>query len=443
MKKLGLGLIGVVLVAAIYYITSGASQLTTQIKTQIDTELATLQTHGISVEGREIAAQKEHFVLTFNEAEKFTPFLNSYGTQLKLEDAKVLEGFKLGVDVAYLNDMYSAATFDMYPVALPAKLRSADLEEKEKKILAQFQKMLQDKVFLLHFSINKLGTGFKGYMKDIDEAFIGESTVNFAMKGFTFTGDITDEKVTGLKQTLKSLNIYMKDELTMHLTDLTGDYHENAKNKYISSADYSVKEMGIDIPTEFTLRIKALKTSNTSTVKDDLVAGTLKSSIQNIDINNHGEKLTLDDLHFDMSAHNIDMKALTEIETVDVNDEAKLNALLQQLISKGLRLEIPTMDIKTIHYADKKMDGFALNAGIVIDPSLNIQNIAQNPMGALQAIDANLTLSLSTELFTLISQQPQAMMALMIFPAKEEKNKKVYQVELKSGTLKVNNQPVM
>jgi hypothetical protein len=64
MKKLGLSLLGVVAIAAIYYFTSGSEQLTIQMKEQVDAEIATLQTQGFSVEGREVSEKNEHFIIS-------------------------------------------------------------------------------------------------------------------------------------------------------------------------------------------------------------------------------------------------------------------------------------------------------------------------------------------------------------------------------------------
>ena len=443
MKKLGLGLVGVIAVFAIYYFTAGATQLTSKLKTQIETELTTLQTQGFSVEGRETSEKKEHFILTFQEAEKYTPLLNTYGAQLEVSDAKALKGFQVGVDVTYLADAYSAASFDVYPVALPTLVSTTDYDEKEKKVLAQVEKMLQDKVILLHFSINKLGTGFKGNMKDIDTALVGEKTLDITMKGFDFDGDIKQDTVTHVNQVLKEVGITAKDELSMKMTTLSSSYDVDAKNKYNAKTTYSVEKFTIDIPTTLTLTMDKISSLTTTTAKGDLLSGTFKSTIKNIHIDNSGEKLTVNDMHFDVLANNIDIKAIEAIETIDPNDEEKLNALLQQLISKGIQMEIPTFEIASLNYNDQKMEGFKLDAKVMVDKTLDLKALAQNPMAAVGAIDASLNLILSNELLALIAQQPQAIMAMMLFQPKDENGKKAYHIELKDGSVKVNGQPIM
>ncbi|HHE06140.1 MAG TPA: hypothetical protein ENK90_03370, partial [Epsilonproteobacteria bacterium] len=112
-KKLGLAIVGILAVGIIYYFTAGSSQLTAQIKTQVDAELTHLQTEGFSIKNREIAKTKEHFVLSFDEPKKIAHFFRSQGVQLNVNDAALLEGLHVGIDVHYLNDAYSAVSFDM------------------------------------------------------------------------------------------------------------------------------------------------------------------------------------------------------------------------------------------------------------------------------------------------------------------------------------------
>ena len=89
------------------------------------------------------------------------------------------------------------------------------------------------------------------------------------------------------------------------------------------------------------------------------------------------------------------------------------------------------------------MEGFHLNTSLRIDKSVNIVELQENPMLALNALTANLDLNLSKELYTFIKQQPEAMMPMMLFQPKEVNGKMVYTVELKDGSISVNNSPVM
>ncbi|HFQ61257.1 MAG TPA: hypothetical protein ENK39_03010, partial [Epsilonproteobacteria bacterium] len=223
-KKLGLAVIGVVVVGLIYYITAGSSQLTEQMKAQVNTELSSLQTEGFSVKGREIAETKEHFIITFDEPQKIAHFLTRQGVQMNVNDAALLKGLEVGVDVAYLDDTYSAVSFDMYPLALPTAITTSLKEEKDKKAFTQIEKMLKKKTFLMHIAVNKLGNGFKGYMNDIDETLEGEKNVDIKMKGLTFSGDIKNNIIHSVKQDLKLLTMQVPQEMLVSFENLKSDY---------------------------------------------------------------------------------------------------------------------------------------------------------------------------------------------------------------------------
>ncbi|MBA1420441.1 MAG: DUF945 family protein [Epsilonproteobacteria bacterium] len=444
MKKLGLGIIGFVLVAAIYYITSGASQLTIQMKEQVDADLATIQTQGFAVEGREMSEKKEHFVLSIEEPKKVASYLTSQGAQVSAEDIEALKGMKIGIDVAYLADAYSAASFDMYPVALPTVLTSAHMDADDKKALEQIQKMIEKKAFLVHVDVNKLGTGFKGYMKDINEVVEGTNPVTISMTSLKFNGDLENEKLKSIKQTLKNFGIHGKDdEINIQLNNLKSNYKLTGDTSYDYDTGYTIEEIIFTAKNEFNLRVNHVSVDSDSKVKNNLASITAQTKIDSIHFTDGQKTSALETLSFNMKADNFDMQAIEKLETIDPNNEKELLAVFQQLISHGIHFEIPNFSVKQIEFENQKLDGFKLTSSFEIDKSLDLSTLEQNPMAAIGAMDANLNLALSNQLFGLLAQQPQAVMAMMLFQPKDVNGQKVYKVELKGGKVTVNDRPVM
>jgi len=443
-KKLGLGIIGFILVAAIYYFTSGAEQLTLQMKEQVDAEFAKLQTQGFVVEGKEVSEKKEHFVIVIEEPKKVASFLNAQGAQINTQDIEPLKGFKIGIDVTYLPDAYSAASFDMYPLSLPTALTSATLAPDEKQDLEALKKMIEKKTFLVHVDVNKLGNGFKGYMKDINEVLKGQKSVTLTMTGLKFTGDLKDDRLTGIKQRLKNFSMKGEgDALDMQLNNLTSNYKMTGKSNYDYSTQYSIEEMHIASKDAFQLQMNHISIESDSTVKNNLASITAQTDIKSIHFNEGQKVSTLDSLTFEMKADNFDMQAIEKLETIDPNNEKELLATFQQLISKGIHFEIPNFSVKNLEFENQKLEGFKLTSSFDIDKTLDLSTLEQNPMAAIGAMNANLQLTLSNQLFGFIAKQPQAMMAMMLFQPKDINGQKVYKVELKDGSVKVNGQPVM
>ena len=124
-KKLGLGIVGVIVIAILYYFTVGSSQITEEMKMRVNTELNMIEQNGFTVDEREVKPKNEHFILTFDDPEKIVKFFKQQGTEVALEDAEALKGLQIGVDLQYLNDTYSALSVDMYPLNLPSSITNA------------------------------------------------------------------------------------------------------------------------------------------------------------------------------------------------------------------------------------------------------------------------------------------------------------------------------
>jgi len=444
MRKIGLSLLALIVVAAIYYFTSGSTQLALQLKEQVDAQMATLQNKGFVVTAKEVDTKKEHFVITMDEPEKIAAFLTAKGMQTTAKDLESLKGLKIGVDAAYLADAYSAASFDIYPLALPTSLSLSSVSENDKKVLQQIEKMIEKKTFLLHLDVNKLGTGFKGYMKDIDEVIEDDKKVKLSMKSLKFTGDIKDDKLSGIKQTLDSIAVQLEDNsFDVKMDNLKSNYKVTGASNYDYASDYTVENISIFADDTFKMTMKNFTMDSISKEQDGLLSVTANTTLDTIDFKDGQKSGRLEALVFDMQAKNFDIQALTKLETIDPENEEELLAVAQQVISQGIQFSISDFSVKHIEFDKKKLDGFMLTSAFDIDKSLDLSSLEKNPMAAINAMDANLKLTLSNQLFAVIAQQPQAVMAMMLFQPKDVNGDKVYKVELKNGKLTVNERPVM
>ena len=443
MKKLGLALLSIIIIASVYYFSTGSEQLRLEMKAQLNKELSVLQTQGFSVQNREISEKKEHFILSFDEPKKISEFFTQKGVKVDVQEIEVLKGLKVGVDVNYLQNAYSSVSFDMYPVALPTAFTNATLGDEDKKIVAQLKTMMDKKALLVHISVNKLGTGFKGHLKDINEVIQGDDKVDFSVTGLTFVGDIKENKIVKMHQELKDFNMDIANELSMKLSGLTSEYSITGESAYDYKTDYSIKKVILDGKSEFNISIVNLDAASESSVKDGLVTGSIHTKANKIDIREAQEHTVLETLVFNMKASNLDIKAFEQLEKIDINDDKAMNALLQQLISQGIALDISEFSIAKITTAGQTIDGFSMHTTFNIDKSLDITALQQNPMLAINAINANLDIALSQGLFAMVAQHPQAVMAMMLFQPKDVNNQKVYKIELQNGSLKVNDRPVL
>ncbi|SFV59214.1 hypothetical protein MNB_SV-3-1456 [hydrothermal vent metagenome] len=442
MKKIGFGLLGILTVATIYYFTAGAEQLATQMKKEVTDAFASLQTQGFGIKKSVTEEKKEHYTLSLNEPQKVTSYLRLQGVRISQKDIQALQGLTLGIDVSYLANNYSAVSFDIYPLTLPTLL-TASADNKEKRILKQIQKMIQKKTFLLHMDVNKLGTGFKGYMKDINEIIADKKKVTLSMKGFTFTGEIKENKLLNIRQKLKNITIQGEDEVAIQCNHLISNYTSTGHTKYDYHIDYRLKEILFSAKALLKLHITNIAIDSHSKVINTLAAADSQTKIESIVLEQRQKESRLESLLLEIKAKNIDTQALEKLETIDPKDEKALLKALQTLISKGFGLEIPNFSAKNIIYENQKLDAFKISSHLDIDKTLDVSTLRKTPMAAINSIDADLHLSLSNQLFNFLSKQPQAMLVMMLFQPKDVNNQKVYNVELKDGTLRVNGKQAM
>ncbi len=442
MKKIGLGLVALISIASIYYFTFGASQLTEEIKLQVNTQLASLEKEGFEIKERKIEEKKEHFIISFDDPKKISAFLYRQGMQLTAEDAEVLKGLKLGVDTYYLPDAYSLVSFDIYPIALP-EIFTSPSDNDEKHVLEQIEKMLTKKTFLMHVAINKTASGFKGHIEDFNETIKDQETVNLHLKTLSFKGGIKENTIHNFTQTLENFSVFISDEMKVSFSDVKSDYEITGKTLYDYTTHYTIDNILVDIKSELKIAIQDIDVLSTSIVKNNLASGTIKTLVTHTNITDGKEPYDLENFIVEMKASNIDITAINKMQKADLSDKKVMNDILKQLFSKEVKFEISTLSLESIENDGQKIDGFELGAKVALHKDFDVLALERNPLSALRTIDGDVKLEFSKELYELIAQQPQAMMALMMFPPKDENDKKQYTFELQNGKFTVNGKPIM
>jgi len=447
MKKLGLGIVAVILVTAIYYFTAGSEKLTNEMKMRVNTELTMIEQNGFAVQEREIKEKEEHFVLLLDDPAKIVKFFNQQGSEMTLEDAQVLKGMKVGIDLKYLNDSYSALSADIYPLRLPdAMTQAQDLKEEDKAWLTQLNDMLSRKALLVHIDFNKLLSSFKGYVKDIEETFKVETTVKLSLKDLHFEGEIKDDRVTALSQKIKNISLISGDDLNITLNSLTSKHSITGTSLYDTRSEYTIAQMQVSGKKEqyaFSVAVKELTGSDTTSLTKGLASNKMKLKAKEVTLTENSEVTKLSDASFAFNIDNLDIASLEALEALDIDNKAETNKVLQALISKGITMEIPEFEVKKLYYLGKDMDGFSITSRFQISKTADLAVIQINPFAAIAAIDTKTKIVLSEALFSLIAQQPKMMMIAMLIQPKVINGKKVYELELKDGKITVNGQSLM
>ena len=437
MRKIGLGLIGILALAAIYYFTSGSTRVTEEMKKQVNHELTTLQQNGFGIENREVGKTQEHFILDFSEPEKIIAYLKYQGVQINTKNLSSLKGMKFAVDAKYLKDAYSALSTDISVKALPDEVVAA-LQKKDPGLLAHINKMIDDKSLLVHIDFNKLLNGFKGYVKDINETFTDDVPVNLLAKGMTFEGSLANEKLKTLKQHIAQLSLHADKAVEVVLKNLTATYTLTGATNYDAQTTYSVKNLKAYAADDFQMEGINIKGTSTTALHNKLLKSSASSTIEKITLQEKQNRYALTETSLDVTLDNFDIEAFEKLQKTDPRDRLAINKLSEQILTQGIELNISNLSSKEVSIQHQPMGSFHLNAYGKIDSSLDLTAAQQNPLILLQALSAKTHIEASPALFSHLMQDPRAMMVMMLIPPQEKNGQKVYDLKYLKGKLTVN-----
>ena len=438
MKKLGFTLVGLLIIALIYYAANGSAHITEKAKQQLNHELETLQQNGFSVKERKSEPKQDHFIISFDKPEKITHYLNTLGEEITQEEAKALQGFQVGIDATYLPDASSALSLDLYPVTLPKSMLQ-DLGNEDKKRIEHLKGMLAKKALLLHINFNTMLSGFTGYIKDINETVeeSGEKAV-IAVNGITFKGELKEDKIHTFSQDISLISLDEGKDLQVTISGINGGYTITGPTPYDMNSHYYAKSIAVNSGPAISVFAKAIENESHNSIHDGLLKSIIRTKVKTIEFNEGKKRHITEDILFDFSADNIDIAAIEALQKTNPKEETRINQLTQQLLSKGIRFTLNRFSAEKITENGTTMNGFDMNGTVQIAKSLNLDAISQNPLLALDAIKIRTHMEVSDTLYTLMVQDPRAMIMMMMAPPVAKKGTKVYDIDFSGGKLTIN-----
>jgi hypothetical protein len=258
------------------------------------------------------------------------------------------------------------------------------------------------------------------------------------MQGLTFKGNVENEKLKSIQQTLKLLSLDAGKELNMKLSDLTSHYLFSGPSPYDTKSEYTVGSIEIKESSPASVHITGLQGKVTNRVVNNLLNSNITSKVDEIKLTEGQKTYKLRDILFSFNLNNLDVASLEALQTIDPEDEKAIQEISQKILSKGIKMSIPDFSVKQIEENKTTMNGFKLDSSLQIDKSFNINSASGNPLAILTAFSGQSNLLISSELFAVIAQDPRAMMFLMFFPPLEKKGQKSYEIQLEKGNLTVN-----
>jgi hypothetical protein len=442
-KKFGLIVVGFLFVAVTYYFAAGSTQITQELKKQINHELITLQENGFGIEEVESKKSSEHFVISLLEPKKITTYLKQKNIQVEDEDIYSLKGMQFAIDIFYLNNAYSSISMELYPKAIPTSTIAA-LKLEDPKLLSEIEKIINNKTLLIHIDFNKILTGFRGYLKDINETFEDKDKTSMQLltKNITFEGSLKDEKLKSLTQNIENISLLANKDLNLTLSSLEANYILDANSSYNTHSSYKLKELKVNAKDILTLNISNINGTSITSLKNKLLDSSIKGSIEDIYYKKHQKEYRFKNSIYDMELNKLDIEAFEQLQKVNTKNQTIVNKLSQKILSRGLELNISKLSSSEVFLNKKNMGNFNIKAYASINKSFKIQNNQENMFKLLKALNLKTHIIASSGLFSTLVEDPRVLLVLMLFPPKEKNGQKAYDISYKNGKLTVNGMSI-
>jgi hypothetical protein len=449
MKKTLLGAIAIVLVGLLYYFTIGSKQITQEIKKGVNSVILELSSNGFTTNKKELTPTKEHIEIELNNTQKIEDLLKSKGFEdIDKEQLLALQGAIIGIDLIYNPSPTKAVAMDIYPIKLPTLLQEYIQNSSQKEIKKSIEEILKNKTVLVHIEINKLATAFEGYLKDIN------IDNEIKVLGFKFNGGLEPRSKHSIKfinETIDMIELKStEDNILFKLLNLKANI-KNPLDEPNKKSKFSIEllEMkNILLGEESSLIAKNIKGESFNRVGvNSLIDGKLILNVSELNASSKKEsqEIIFKDLDLVFSIKNSDMKLFKQFNNMDKmsNDKAleEFQKFFQALAKDKFQMEIEKLSVADIILNKNELKGFELKATLFLDDSIDIS--ALNANNIFDAFNIKLNIEASNELISAISNNPNAMVIMMILQPIDKNGKKVYNIEYSKGSLKINGKPFL
>ncbi len=441
MRKIAIGISSITVLFLIYYFTIGKQQAIDELKVAVDRELKTLQKSGFTIEDRNISKDSEHFIIHYADSKKIAKYLNSKNIEMSVDNSREFEGMRLATDIHYLDGLYSAISVDLYPISLSNELVES-LSVADKKTM---ERIIKEKIVLLHVDINKLFNSFRGALKDIDTTIVSsDDNFTISSKGVKFGGDFDKNILISSYQKINRAEVTSKVGLRLLIDSSNGSY-ERGDTAYEYSSSYEIKSLVAQLGKSIKLSIDDIDIKSDGKTKDNMASISYSMKVSKVDIIQPDGNYMLNGIDNLMSVENFSTEALEKLTKVDRSDKEAVARVMEHLLSKDLTLKVDRLSIKEIKEPSHKeaIDGFQINASSNIIKPIDFVALKQNPISIVDYIGAKVHIELSDKLYIVLQKRPEMMILAMILKPISKKDKMLFDLDYTSGSLLINGRPLL
>ena len=421
------------------------------IESTINDRVEVLASYGLEVKKSQTQnaylSTKKHFIFKVQDSDKFVTYLNQFSdTQLPPYVDALVDGAEIGIDAKYSNiPLNDTLSLDIYPNAMPLqmveKLKTNDIE-----FYKHLKDLLQNKTLVYHLNYDVINDSFDGYIKDINEnrTLIDGTVLSLKLSDATFNGKgmliAPDLLISNIKKFY--LNVRLKDEyVNIDISDFTSSSVFESKTTYATTLKFNILKWDVkdEKETDFHVQLQNLAldfSSNTQSIKADFFAKTsldmMKVKTVDTEINIH--KFNYDSALLGVSTDSYE-KLVSLISRAKLDSSAKLQKKIeitfQELISRGMILDIANLSIQDISTAKtKNLGALSIQSKIKFKQDRDlVKKLQMNPMTMLQTTDIELLFKVSKKIYAKLALISPVMSLAKNF-AREDKNLIVFDIKL-------------
>ncbi len=402
-----------------------ASMIEKNVQQSVQEKITDLTKHGFDIEKIKKDQKSDHYILTFKDMQKITPFIQGFNPKLSANTINALQDMQIALDVQNNHGFLDDIKIEIYPIKLPSEMQNS-LKADERKAMEQH---LKQKTIMLYLSFDKSLSDFKGYLQDID---IKELKKELKIQGDTFSGKIKNGKIIGYEENVKEFSFKADGKSIVKFSDMYTAKRTQGKDALEKHYILKAKTFFMALQ-ESNMKIDNLNVDLSWIAHDTTVDASAKGNLSALAFNNKGQMRAFEGITLDVDIKNINQTLISKIYRGKLKDIDEFSNLMN---AKNPIITINTFEAKKIKQDKTNTEGFQIKGEIISDASKsNNQDIYKSLM-----INGKLTLSKS--LFDLLSQNPSMDILFMLIPQNLKEDHYIFDIHY-DDTLTVNKERIL
>jgi len=472
----------------------------------VDQEIIAVKEKGITLNfksetpGYMYTSKQYEFILT--DVDAFAKYLTEYGAGLLPPYTdELLKSIVFRLDMKYHNIPFlEPISIDIYPMYISDKIMDK-LKGSDNVFFNNFENFITRQGLLYHIDYDLLSENYKGHIKNIDynERGYDGSNIILTLHNAIFNGSGSFKAPKSLKTNIekiylqtndtskevsieinrlgiqssegmdksveviyekskelydKTKEMYEESDIPEQMNDIKEESEDTARDMYNTSMQMkSMFFKSKDKKSDEEVNVEAQNVDINSSSQSDNQKSKNRSYFffESLNLKSNTQEMRMSQVVYDSSMHNIDAKAFRDLLKLMLELKTspsymtitKLKISAIEILSKGLKVDIPEFSIANISYEGEDLGGFKLVSAVNVKEDKNLAaKMLFSPFFIVQNLDFQLNLSVSKKIYSkFVEEVPLALLALSA--TNQTATDLIYDVSFINGNLKVNGSSVL